>query len=164
MPPVQRISQSNHKLYHEALRWTKVFVNLALLDGVLLFLGAAHVLGVSSAVLLGLEQGTMARGGVGGGSAAEEAKRRASALSLATAGVMGLLIALLVSEAKLQSKLEAKLYPKLQAKLQAKLRDSRSSIAKNRGYSWDAVSDAYHVSYSSHPLWWRTAHWRCVDR
>lgn len=92
---------SNHKLYHEGLKWTNLFVQLAIVYGTLLLAGALDVSGAARSVLVGLQEEPTARGEEGGGGtgALEAVGRRAGALGLATPGVMGLLVALLVSTA-----------------------------------------------------------------
>lgn len=96
------MSYSNHEIYHEALRWTKFFVNIGLVYGALLLVGAIDVLGPYWVLLLGLRQGALGGDWVGGGewggiTAADMGRRRSGALGLATAGVMGLLVAVMVS-------------------------------------------------------------------
>lgn len=80
------MSSSNHELYFEALRWTNIFVKVARGYGILVLAGAIEVLVSPSVMLFGLQQESS---GVG--------KRRSGALSLATAGVMGVLVASMAS-------------------------------------------------------------------
>eukprot|EP00904_Undaria_pinnatifida_P012260 jgi/Undpi1/8164/HiC_scaffold_24.g10634.m1 len=101
MTSTHKMSYSNHEIYHEALRWTKFFVNIGLVYGALLLVGAIDVLGPYWVLLLGLRQGALGGDWVGGGewggiTAADMGRRRSGALGLATAGVMGLLVAVMV--------------------------------------------------------------------
>lgn len=107
MASAHKNSCSNHEVYHEALRWTKLFVNIGLVYGTLLLAGAVDVLGPYWVLLLGLREGALGGdwvgwGGRGGESAADMGRRRSGALGLATAGVMGLLVAVMVSMAWLR--------------------------------------------------------------
>lgn len=90
MPAAHNISYSSHKLYHEALRWSRLFVRLGTVYGIALVVGAIDV-------LLGSLGSTAVPILEGGNGPEEMGHRQGAALGLATAGVMGLLIALLVS-------------------------------------------------------------------
>lgn len=93
-----KISSSNHKLYHKALVFANLYVCLGLAYGTLLIAAALHVSGAPLGLLLGLQDappvGKMhaegGKGSAGGGWV------QTGALSLATAGVMGLLVGFMV--------------------------------------------------------------------
>lgn len=87
-----KVSTSNHKLYHEALRFTTVYVYLDVAYATLLLASALHLSGVPVGLILGLDV-PLKKSEVGeaGGLV------RSGALSLATAGVMGLLVGVMVS-------------------------------------------------------------------
>lgn len=96
-PAAHKISSSNHKLYHEALRLSKLYVYLSLGYGTLLLGAALHLAGLPIGRLLGVQDAPMAKPQDEGTSAGVEGWVQSGALSLGTAGVMGLLIGSLVS-------------------------------------------------------------------
>lgn len=88
-----RVTSSSHKLYHEAFKWAKLYVNIGVVYGILLLAGAFDVLTATPLVfMMGLPQYSHDAAG-----AAQTRMRRAGALSLATSGVMALLVSLMVS-------------------------------------------------------------------
>lgn len=90
-PGGHKISSSNHKLYHEALRLASLAVYLSFAYGTLLGGAALHLAGVPVGFMLGLQDAPTERPQAGEGWV------RTGALSLGTAGVVGLLVAVLVS-------------------------------------------------------------------
>ncbi|CAM9459809.1 unnamed protein product [Ectocarpus sp. 13 AM-2016] len=86
-----KVSASNHKLYHEALRLTTIYVYLDLTYATLLLAAALHLSGVPLGLILGLDV-PLKKSEAGG----EGGLVRSGALSLATAGVMGLLVGVMV--------------------------------------------------------------------
>lgn len=98
MPPSahHRVASSNHQLYHDALKWATLYVNVGIVYGLLLLAGAFDVL--TATPLLSMMR--LPQYGHGAGGAAETRMRRAGALSLATAGVMALLVSSMVSPPK----------------------------------------------------------------
>lgn len=79
-------------------------MNIGLVYGTLLLVGAVDILGPYWVLLLGFREGALGGdwlgwGGGGGHTAADMGRRRSGALGLATAGVMGLLVAVMVSMA-----------------------------------------------------------------
>lgn len=87
-----KVSASNHKLYHEALRFTTIYVYLDVAYATLLLAAALHLSGVPVGLILGLDV-PLKKSEAGG----EGGLVRSGALSLATAGVMGLLVGVMVS-------------------------------------------------------------------
>lgn len=92
MSTSHKLSYSNHKLFKDALRWTQRYVTLARVFGLLLLLGASDVLfrdgnGPANSDARGPDEVL---------SMMKTSSRRAAAIGLATAGLMGLLVALLV--------------------------------------------------------------------
>ncbi|CAM9916695.1 unnamed protein product [Scytosiphon promiscuus] len=87
-----KISSSSHKLFHEVLRFSNLYVVLALGYGTLLIGAALQASGVPVGLLLGLQVAPLERpqGSVGAGLV------RSGALSLATAGVVGVLVGFMV--------------------------------------------------------------------
>ncbi|CAN0356515.1 unnamed protein product, partial [Laminaria digitata] len=57
MASAHKMSYSNHEIYHKALKWTKLFVNIGMVYGTLLLAGAVDVLGPYWVILLGLREG-----------------------------------------------------------------------------------------------------------
>lgn len=98
MPPpnAHKISSSGHELYHEALKFASLYVYLSIGYGTLLLGAALQVAGVPVGFLLGLQDAPLGKPPAEGGSS-YGGLTRSGALSLATAGVMGLLIGLMVS-------------------------------------------------------------------
>ncbi|CBJ30171.1 hypothetical protein Esi_0178_0031 [Ectocarpus siliculosus] len=86
-----KVSASNHKLYHEALRFTTIYVYLDVAYATLLLAAALHLSGVPVGLILGLDV-PLKKSEAGG----EGGLVRSGALSLATAGVMGLLVGVMV--------------------------------------------------------------------
>ncbi|CAN0192499.1 unnamed protein product [Ectocarpus sp. 4 AP-2014] len=86
-----KVSASNHKLYHEALRFTTIYVYLDVAYATLLLTAALHLSGVPVGLILGLDV-PLKKPEAGG----EGGLVRSGALSLATAGVMGLLVGVMV--------------------------------------------------------------------
>ncbi len=94
-PNTHKISSSGHKLYHEALRFASLYVYLSLVYGTLLVGAALQVAGAPVGILLGLQDAPLGKPPAEEGSA-QGRWTQSGALSLATAGVMGLLIGLMV--------------------------------------------------------------------
>lgn len=101
-PPGHKISSSNHELYHKALRFTNLYVYLGLAYGTLLVAAALHVSGAPLGLLLGLQDdppvGEIPAHGGGRGGPVKRGWVESGALSLATAGVMGLLVGFMVRQ------------------------------------------------------------------
>lgn len=94
-PNTHKISSSGHKLYHEALRFARLYVYLSLGYGTLLVGAALQVAGAPLGFLLGLQDAPLGKTPSEGGSS-PGGLTQSGALSLATAGVMGLLIGVMV--------------------------------------------------------------------
>lgn len=92
MPSSHKLSYSNHKLFKDVLRWTQRYVTLARVFGLLLLLGASDVFFRDGNGLANSD----AEGSAEMLSMVKTSSRRAAAIGLATAGLMGLLVALLV--------------------------------------------------------------------
>lgn len=90
-----KVSSSSHRLFHETLRFSNLYVFLSLGYGTLLLGAALHASGLPVGMLLGLQIAPLRepQGSVGAGLV------RSGALSLATAGVMGVLVGFMVRTA-----------------------------------------------------------------
>lgn len=99
MPPnTHKTSSSNHKLYHQALRFTNLYVCLGLAYGTLLVGAALHVSGAPLGLLLGLQDAPPVGEMHAGGGSVEGGWVKSGALSLVTAGVMGILVGFMVRQ------------------------------------------------------------------
>ena len=90
-----KVSYSNHKLFQDALRWTQRYVTLSRVFGLLLLIGAGHVL-----VSRDQDGPHVDVGGGGPDEAslvAQTIQRRSAAIGMVTTGVMGLLVSVMVS-------------------------------------------------------------------
>jgi len=95
-PNTHKISSSSHKLYHEALKFASLYVYLSIGYGTLLTGAGLQVAGAPVGFLLGLQDAPLGKPAAEGGPA-QGGWAQSGALSLATAGVMGVLIGLMVS-------------------------------------------------------------------
>eukprot|EP00752_Nemacystus_decipiens_P011366 g10100.t1 len=89
-PRGHKISSSDHSLFHEALRLASLYAYLSFAYAASLVGGALHLAGVPVAFMLGLQDVPVERAQAEGGWV------RTGALSLGTAGVVGLLVGVLV--------------------------------------------------------------------
>lgn len=101
-PTGQKVSSSNHELYHKALRFTSLYVYLGVAQGTLLVAAALYVSGAPLGLLLGLQDAPPQRQveemNAEEGGSAKEVWVQSGALSLATAGAMGLLNGFMVRQ------------------------------------------------------------------